>query len=90
MGWKKQKATCLLNIHSIQLTHSDPDPFQIEWKRGKTKGITQKVLQTLGNDLIFDKSINFECTIYIDAESHKIRSKKLLITLVVYRNETKN
>jgi hypothetical protein len=42
MPWEKIPSLCIFTLHSIRLPRAYPEPFQIEWKRGETKGMTER------------------------------------------------
>lgn len=91
MKAKKTAAVVNFTIHSLRLPEDIQDPFQIEFKRGNTVGITEKKFVDTEKEVPFEKS--FKCNITLirsdDESTGEYRKKKIAFTVYRYRNNSK-
>ena len=88
MKAKKFSAVVNFTIHCLRLPEDIQDPFQIEFKRGNTVGITEKKFVEGQNEVSYEK--NFRCNVTLiksdDPSSGEYKKKKIAFTVYRYRN----
>ena len=91
MKAKKFSAVVNFTIHCLRLPEDIQDPFQIEFKRGNTVGITEKKFVEGQNEVSYEK--NFRCNVTLiksdDPSSGEYKKKKIAFTVYRYRNNSK-
>jgi hypothetical protein len=85
MTYNKIPSLCLFTIHSIKLGVVCHDPFQVEWKRGDTHGMTERSFPDHDGIASFEKSGRVNITIYSEKKTGAIRSKQLKFRFIVWR-----
>ena len=90
---KKQPSVANFTIHTLRLPESIDDPFQIEFKRGNTSGITEKMFaDSETNEVQFEKSFKCMVTLIKNDDKHsksKFRKKKIAFSVYRYKGNTK-
>lgn len=91
MGKDYHKVKAYLNatIHHLTLGTNIFDPFQIEWKRGETRGITEQALDTGNKVVSFEKNIQCPCTLYLGKKGNEKKPKYFQITVNVFKSGNK-
>jgi hypothetical protein len=86
MPWEKIPSLCVFTIHSIRLPRAYLEPFQVEWKRGETKGMTERALSGDDNVVSFEKPFKCSVTVYLDSKEGVIRPKHIAFSFIVWRS----
>lgn len=88
MTWIKQPTHLNFTIQTLELGESFDDPFQIEWKRGDSTGMTERVYPNTDKQVIFSKSFRTKTTMYIKKKNNTVRPKFLNLTVCRYLDGT--
>jgi hypothetical protein len=82
-------SSCSFTIHTVNLPAPNNDAFQIEWTRGESKGMTDRMFMGPGNVIAFEKQFRAPVTIYHDAKSDTVRPKTIAFCVFVYKDSKK-
>ena len=85
----KVPSVCNFTIHTLSLGHSNSNAFQIKWKRGESKGMTERVIPDDDNLVYFEKRFRCPCSIYCEKGGNLPRPKHILFSVHVIKDETK-
>lgn len=85
--YTKSPSACNFTIHSVKLAKSETNPFQVKWKRGDVKGMTERAIPGDDNIVTFEKKFQCPCVVYIDKKTHERRPKHLSVSVYVIKGD---
>jgi hypothetical protein len=85
MSYDKIPSVCVFTLHSVQLSTSSQDSFQVEWKRGDIFGTTERSIPGEDGVVVFEKQGRIPVTIYVDKRTGSVRAKLVKFSFFVWR-----
>ena len=73
----------------MALGDSESNAFQVKWKRGEWKGMTERAIPNDDNIVCFEKRFRCPCAIYCEKSDNLPRPKHILFSVHVIKDETK-
>ncbi|OHS95395.1 hypothetical protein TRFO_10533 [Tritrichomonas foetus] len=90
MKHSKQHAVVNFTIHTLRLPSDIADPFQIEFKRGSTTGMTEKSFITSSdNEISFEKHFRCAVTLIKSSNDQEFRKKKIAFSIYRFRGTSR-
>ena len=88
-SYTKSPSVCNFTIHAVKLGAHDTNPFQVKWKRGETKGMTERAFAGDDDLVTFEKKFQCPCVIYIEKRTRQAKPKYLSVSVMVLKGEKK-